>query len=296
MNWKPKQTPLPLVLLALALLVVQAAWCAVVPSLSTPTPLNNSSIPSATDWNDSLQAACNYLNNSVVAALNQVTVKGATYVYNGSSLTSVSPSSNGQVMVADDTTAAGIKWATYTGETAVTTKGDLEVTDGSTIARLPIGANATTLGADSTQAYGMNWSVATNDNFPTGAVSAWSPTGAGTTVIPTGWLVCDGTSGTPNLIGLFIVGTRPNGSSSTPSSGGYGVHTADTKNGSLTHTHSSSGSILPNAGASTLPTKMNAGTKVVASSAHDHAIFASAGCTSTQVEPSDYVLIYLVKQ
>lgn len=49
---------------------------------------------------------------------------------------------------------------------------------------------------------------------PTGAILMWSGT---ITDIPTGWLLCDGTSGTPNLVGKFIRGvntasTNPGGS------------------------------------------------------------------------------------
>ncbi len=49
---------------------------------------------------------------------------------------------------------------------------------------------------------------------PTGAILMWSGT---ITDIPTGWLLCDGNSGTPNLVGKFIRGvntssTNPGGS------------------------------------------------------------------------------------
>ena len=48
---------------------------------------------------------------------------------------------------------------------------------------------------------GMLEDIATGGIIPTGGIIMWS----GTTV-PTGWYLCDGTNGTPNLTGKFIYG------------------------------------------------------------------------------------------
>jgi len=45
--------------------------------------------------------------------------------------------------------------------------------------------------------------VSTPDSFPTGGIIMWSGTIA---TIPTGWALCDGTSGTPDLRDKFVVG------------------------------------------------------------------------------------------
>jgi hypothetical protein len=44
-----------------------------------------------------------------------------------------------------------------------------------------------------------------SNNIPSGVIVMWSGTIA---TIPTGWLLCDGTSGTPNLVDRFIVGAK----------------------------------------------------------------------------------------
>lgn len=46
--------------------------------------------------------------------------------------------------------------------------------------------------------------------LPTGCIVMWS---GATTNVPAGWQLCDGTNGSPNLIGLFLVGAGPTGGS-----------------------------------------------------------------------------------
>ena len=48
-----------------------------------------------------------------------------------------------------------------------------------------------------------NATRADNHRVPTGGIIIWSGSAA---AIPTGWLLCDGTSGTPNLRDRFVVG------------------------------------------------------------------------------------------
>ncbi len=50
----------------------------------------------------------------------------------------------------------------------------------------------------------INDIVDNNRAVPSGLISLWSGTIA---AIPTGWLICDGTNGTPNLVSRFIVGS-----------------------------------------------------------------------------------------
>ena len=72
---------------------------------------------------------------------------------------------------------------------------DLAVVDGGTGASTAAGA-LTNLGLTVTAAQ-------INTAMPTGGIIIWSGSAA---AIPTGWLLCDGTNGTPNLRDRFVVG------------------------------------------------------------------------------------------
>lgn len=67
-----------------------------------------------------------------------------------------------------------------------------------------------------------------NSPFPPGIITLWSGSIA---TIPSGWALCDGTNGTPNLRDRFIVGAGAtfgvgaNGGSTTTSSAGGHTHT-----------------------------------------------------------------------
>ena len=65
---------------------------------------------------------------------------------------------------------------------------------------------------------GTNSSTALNNDrsssIPSGLIAMWS---GATAAIPTGWAICDGTNGTPNLAEKFIIGTG--GSTATGATG-----------------------------------------------------------------------------
>lgn len=66
---------------------------------------------------------------------------------------------------------------------------------------LSVGSNNTVLTADSTTSTGMKWT--TNGTIPVGGIILWSGSIAS---IPTGWALCNGSNGTPNLTDKFIIG------------------------------------------------------------------------------------------
>jgi hypothetical protein len=85
-------------------------------------------------------------------------------------------------------------------------------------AQLNVGANNTILTADSTTGVGVSWknnvnvsgtitgsSFSGNGITPIGGIIMWSGTIAAAQAL-TGWALCDGTNGTPNLTNRFIVG------------------------------------------------------------------------------------------
>jgi microcystin-dependent protein len=73
---------------------------------------------------------------------------------------------------------------------------------------------------------------------PSGSIVMWNGT-----MIPNGWALCDGTNGTPDLRGMFIVGYDPNDTdyNSTGLTGGEKAHTL-TVSEIPSHRHSYSGS------------------------------------------------------
>lgn len=130
---------------------------------------------------------------------------------------------------------------------------------------------------------------ATGSIIPSGTIVAYYNT-SGT--IPSGWLLCNGTSGTPNLIGMFIMGSDVTGGSSTPNASGYGNPGNQTGVGSITHTHTYSGTT---SGPSSSNTVQNTSpTLGVASTNHTHTY---SGTTATQSvnAPAAIGIVYIMK-
>ena len=73
--------------------------------------------------------------------------------------------------------------------------------------------------------------------LPTGIIVMWNSTAAS---IPTGWQLCDGSNGTPDLRGQFIVGA---GGSYTPGDTGGAASVTLGANAMPIHTHALSGSL-----------------------------------------------------
>jgi len=72
------------------------------------------------------------------------------------------------------------------------------------------------------------------EGVPQGVIVMWS---GQTSAIPTGWALCDGTNGTPNLVDKFIMGASASNETTT---GGANSRTLSTAN-IPSHTHSFSG-------------------------------------------------------
>jgi len=84
----------------------------------------------------------------------------------------------------------------------VTTAGDIVVASAAnTPARLAIGTNGQLLEAKSSETTGRRY--ADSGLVPIGGILIWS---GATGAIPTGWQICDGTNGTPDLRDRFLVG------------------------------------------------------------------------------------------
>ena len=118
-----------------------------------------------------------------------------------------------------------------------TAKGDLSVATGAAaIDRLGIGTAGQDLVSDNTQAKGRKW--ASSGRVPVGGIVIWS----GSIVsIPANWHLCDGSGGTPDLRGRFIIGSGL--SYATGDNGGAAAlnlqhsHTSTSPTDAKTHTH-----------------------------------------------------------
>lgn len=101
-------------------------------------------------------------------------------------------------------------------------------------------------------------------NLPIGTIIAW-----GNETIPTGWAVCDGTGGTPNLIGKFIRGAAEDGDVGT--TGGADIHSHTNPNTADRAAHNHGGSVAGICGGPSGGEYANAGTQItVASPSHTH--------------------------
>lgn len=106
-------------------------------------------------------------------------------------------------------------------------KGYIAIATGANAASgLSVGENETVLIRDDGESSGVKWGKGA---VPIGGILIWS---GSTGSIPSGWQICDGTNGTPNLRDRFVVG-----SGDSYSSGNTGG--AATKD--LTHSHTSGG-------------------------------------------------------
>jgi len=96
--------------------------------------------------------------------------------------------------------------------------------------------------------------------------------------IPTGYVLCNGSNGTPDLRGRFVIGAG-------------GAYTPDDTGGTSTHTHTVSGTT----GANSASTSVNGApaSTSVASHPHTHSLSTTSGSAGTL--PPYYALCYIMK-
>lgn len=123
--------------------------------------------------------------------------------------------------------------------------------------------------------------------IPAGIITLWS---GSATAVPTGWALCDGSSGTPDLRDRFLVGAG--GAYAVGATGGAAAL-------NLAHTHSDGtyATATPSA-TTTVDNNLALSTVAVASGTHTHDVTGASGTalSATQdIRPPFYSLAYIMK-
>ena len=127
---------------------------------------------------------------------------------------------------------------------------------------------------------GITGSAGNTADFVAGMIIAWNNVTA-----PSGWALCDGTSGTPDLRGRFIVGATGVAPFTFASTGGAGTVTL-TVNQLPAHTHT----VATHQGAGTAAGAGDAGVLVGTQTSS-----SVGGGQSVPILPPYYVLSYIMK-
>lgn len=162
------------------------------------------------------------------------------------------------------------QWQSGLYDESLTIKGDLDIQGGMTLDG-EAGTSGQLLmskGPGETPQWG---SVTIPDAFFPGMIILWSGT---TATIPTGWALCNGTNGTPNLTDRFVVGAGSN----------YGVAQTGGSKDAIVVSHNHSASSGAAGGHSHTYTKQSGSVKVDSGGmigANSYAIGSTTGTTSS---------------
>ena len=142
--------------------------------------------------------------------------------------------------------------------------------------------------------------------FPTGGIVMWSGSVAS---IPEGWFLCDGTNGTPDLRGRFIVGAGD--AYAVNATGGANTvtlteaqipahsHTGSTNTaGAHTHNYTApTGSDTPFGSSGTAPRNTNSNATTGSGGAHSHSLTINntGGGAAHENRPPYFALAYIMK-
>jgi hypothetical protein len=188
---------------------------------------------------------------------------------------------------------------------AISSKAD---TNSPTFTGTPLAPTATA-GTSNTQVATTAFvTTATAASFPAGGIIMWSGSIA---AIPTGWVLCDGTNGTPNLRDRFVIGAGSSYAVAATGGSKDAVVVAHSHSGSVSGTtggaggHSHNITLSSQTGAGVQPlgaTNNSAGTgSTQAVGDHSHSFSgsfstSSAGVSGTNANlPPYYALAYIMK-
>jgi hypothetical protein len=236
---------------------MSASYPSAVPILTNPAGNDNTNsitVPHATQHanaNDEIEAICTELGTNprgtsadVKTRLDDLTTLAThvnkalleTYTQTNADLTDAVnkkhaaslASHTGTTAIANGGTGATTAQGAINGILSTSEQGDIIYYNGTNWVHLPHGTSGQYL---KTGGHGANPSWDTVTTFSTGMIILWS---GAASAKPDGWYICDGTNGTPDLRGRFVIG------SGTDSGGTYDI--GDTGDGSIpAHNHSATG-------------------------------------------------------
>jgi hypothetical protein len=226
-----------------------------------------------------------------------------TLVYcNGTNFYSGLSGTAGNFTVAGTTTLSGVTTLSsalnYGGvllSNAVTGTGNMVLSASPTLTGTPLAPTAAA-GTNTTQIATTAFALA--NGIPSGAIILWSGSIAS---IPSGWLLCDGTSGTPNLRDRFVVGAGT--TYAVAATGGSAdaivvthTHTATSTDAGHTHGYTAP-SLSPNNAAGSIPDYIQTTSGTTATgNANITTTVAAAGSSGTNANlPPYYALAYIMK-
>jgi hypothetical protein len=256
------------------------------------TQINGTLIYSST-WNSVIGGLWTWISYSLLPQLNVVQNLGDMYVAqvnaNGNvNLAQFPVGTSGTVLQADSTQSLGMAWEDGFG-IGLVNQGDIPAYS-TTLTREPVGANGTVLTVDTTQPTDVNWLPPVSFLAPSGAIVWYNGTS-----VPGGWLICDGTNGTPNLLGMFACGGQYNGGSSAANPAGFGQTIQGNLYGQNSHTHNVT--VAGNTGPESYDNPVvNANPNVaLAGPGHIHAFSVTATTTAATGQPSCIGLMPIMK-
>ena len=150
----------------------------------------------------------------------------------------------------------------------------------------------------------LQTTTAVGDTIPAGLIAMWS---GSTGSIPSGWLLCDGTNGTPNLRNSFIIGAGDTYAVNATGGSADAIVVSHTHTASVTdpgHTHTYSGSVDPaqafmyagGGGSAGINTPLAASGTTVSNTTGISVTNASTGTSGTNANlPPYYALAYIMK-
>jgi microcystin-dependent protein len=195
------------------------------------------------------------------------------------------------------------QWQSGLYDEPLTIKGDLDVQGGMTLDG-QAGTSGQLLMSKGTGETPQWGTVEIPDAFSTGMIILWSGT---TGTIPTGWALCNGTNGTPNLTDRFVIGAGSN--YGVAETGGYKDatlvshnHTGSTGGaGSHSHTYDKpAGSVAAGAGSGVFPpsaisTSTSTSTSSVGNHTHSVSISTKGSSGTNKNLPPYYALAYIMR-